>query len=96
MLHSCTRPARCARINAAILTCFPTCDSVYVRFVQETRGASLTKIRQRGRPGLPLNGNGVNTNERHNDEENAMGKYFLAWLLGVPAIVLVLIYFFMH
>jgi len=25
-----------------------------------------------------------------------MGKYFLAWLLGVPAIVLVLIYFFMH
>jgi len=25
-----------------------------------------------------------------------MGKYFLAWLLGVPAIVLVLVYFFMH
>jgi hypothetical protein len=25
-----------------------------------------------------------------------MGKYFLAWLLGVPAIVLVLIYFFFH
>lgn len=24
-----------------------------------------------------------------------MGKYFLAWLLGVPAVVLVLIYFFM-
>jgi hypothetical protein len=29
-------------------------------------------------------------------EENDMGKYFLAWLLGVPAIVLVLIYFFFH
>jgi hypothetical protein len=28
--------------------------------------------------------------------ENEMGKYFLGWLLGVPAIVLVLIYFFMH
>jgi hypothetical protein len=28
--------------------------------------------------------------------ENEMGKYFLAWLLGVPAIVLVRIYFFMH
>jgi hypothetical protein len=28
--------------------------------------------------------------------ENEMGKYFLAWLLGVPAIVLVLVYFFMH
>lgn len=28
--------------------------------------------------------------------ENEMGKYFLAWLLGVPAIVLVLIYFFMR
>jgi hypothetical protein len=26
----------------------------------------------------------------------AMGKYFLAWLLGVPAIVLVLIYLFLH
>ena len=25
-----------------------------------------------------------------------MGKYFLAWLLGVPALVLVLIYFFMR
>jgi len=25
-----------------------------------------------------------------------MGKYFLAWLLGVPAIVLVLIYLFFH
>jgi len=23
-----------------------------------------------------------------------MGKYFLAWLLGVPAIVLVVLYFF--
>jgi hypothetical protein len=25
-----------------------------------------------------------------------VGKYALAWLLGVPGIVLVLIYFFMH
>ena len=25
-----------------------------------------------------------------------MGKYVLGWLLGVPAIVLVVIYFFMH
>jgi len=25
-----------------------------------------------------------------------MGKYFLAWILGVPAFVLVLIYFFVH
>jgi len=25
-----------------------------------------------------------------------MGKYFLAWLLGVPAIVLVLIYMVFH
>jgi hypothetical protein len=28
--------------------------------------------------------------------ETAMGKYFIAWLLGVPGIVLVLIYLFMH
>jgi hypothetical protein len=26
--------------------------------------------------------------------ESNMGKYFLAWLLGVPAFVLVLIYLF--
>jgi len=25
-----------------------------------------------------------------------MGKYFLAWILGVPATVLVLVYLFMH
>jgi hypothetical protein len=28
--------------------------------------------------------------------ENHMGKYFLAWLLGVPASLLVLIYLFTH
>jgi len=25
-----------------------------------------------------------------------MGKYVLGWILGVPAIVLVIVYFFMH
>ena len=30
------------------------------------------------------------------DTEFIMGKYFLAWLLGVPGIVLVLIYMFFH
>lgn len=25
-----------------------------------------------------------------------MGKYFIAWLLGVPGIVLVILYFFFH
>jgi hypothetical protein len=28
--------------------------------------------------------------------EMAMGKYVLAWLLGVPALVLVVIYLFFH
>jgi hypothetical protein len=28
--------------------------------------------------------------------ENTMGKYFIGWLLGVPAIVLVVLYFFFH
>ena len=27
-------------------------------------------------------------------KEHQMGKYFIAWLLGVPGIVLVLLYFF--
>ena len=29
-------------------------------------------------------------------KENIMGKYFLGWLLGVPAIVLVLLYLVFH
>jgi len=29
-------------------------------------------------------------------EEIIMGKYFLAWLLGVPAFVLVIIYLFFN
>jgi hypothetical protein len=29
-------------------------------------------------------------------EEKAMGKYFLAWLLGVPAFVLVIVYLFFN
>ena len=28
--------------------------------------------------------------------ESVMGKYVLAWLLGVPAFVLVIIYMFAH
>ncbi|HEX3894681.1 MAG TPA: hypothetical protein VHW73_00580 [Rudaea sp.] len=32
----------------------------------------------------------------HNITEDHMGKYFLAWLLGVPAGLLVLIYVFTH
>jgi hypothetical protein len=36
----------------------------------------------------------IRTSDRASEDE--VGKYFLAWLLGVPAIVLVLIYFFMH
>jgi len=29
-------------------------------------------------------------------EERGMGKYFIAWLLGVPAGLLILIYVFTH
>jgi len=29
-------------------------------------------------------------------KEKLMGKYFLAWLLGVPGIVLLLVYIFFH
>ena len=29
-------------------------------------------------------------------EDPIMLKYFIAWLLGVPAFLLVIIYFFMH
>lgn len=34
--------------------------------------------------------------QHHCFEEQIMGKYFLGWILGVPAIVLVAIYIFMH
>ncbi|MDB5763163.1 MAG: hypothetical protein JWQ21_2158 [Herminiimonas sp.] len=29
-------------------------------------------------------------------KENTMGKYLIGWILGVPAIVLLLVYFFFH
>jgi hypothetical protein len=29
-------------------------------------------------------------------QENTMGKYVVGWFLGVPVIVLLVIYFFMH
>lgn len=32
----------------------------------------------------------------HGTEERDMGKYFIAWLLGVPAGLLILIYVFTH
>lgn len=32
----------------------------------------------------------------YDTEENIMGKYFLAWLLGVPAFVLVIVYIFFN
>jgi hypothetical protein len=32
----------------------------------------------------------------NHDRRNVMGKYFLAWVLGVPATVLVLVYLLMH
>jgi len=31
-----------------------------------------------------------------NPKENVMGKYFLAWLLGVPGGILLLIFLFTH
>jgi hypothetical protein len=37
----------------------------------------------------------VHPRVRH-DKESDMGKYFLAWLLGVPAGLLALIYVFTH
>jgi hypothetical protein len=36
------------------------------------------------------------TSHRKLERSTIMGKYFLAWILGVPAIVLVLIYMFFH
>jgi len=34
--------------------------------------------------------------QSHTQQETNMGRYFIAWLLGVPAFVLVLVYLFMH
>jgi hypothetical protein len=52
-------------------------------------------------PGDPINGGMVVPMHRgaffhHCFKEKIMGKYFLGWILGVPAIVLVAIYIFMH
>jgi hypothetical protein len=39
---------------------------------------------------------GINTRPSTTAWEIAMGKYFLGWILGVPVIVLVVIYLVMH
>ena len=53
----------------------------------------------------PLIDNGRNTSrergqmvktDRQLELEEVMGKYVLAWLLGVPAFVLVIVYMFAH
>lgn len=42
-------------------------------------------------------GTGVACEGAHpSSKETPMGKYFLAWLLGVPGILLVILYFFFH
>jgi hypothetical protein len=38
----------------------------------------------------------VQTQPALHTKENVMGKYFLGWLLGVPTIVLVVLWFFFH
>jgi hypothetical protein len=38
----------------------------------------------------------LDTSTKHTSKGNIMGKYFIAWLLGVPAFVLVLFYLFFH
>ena len=38
----------------------------------------------------------INSVPRFTGWETAMGKYFLGWILGVPVIVLVVIYLVMH
>jgi hypothetical protein len=45
---------------------------------------------------MMLPAHGILDSSTHTPEESIMGKYFLAWIMGVPAIVLVLIYLFMH
>jgi hypothetical protein len=34
------------------------------------------------------------SDRRCTTKENVMGKYFLGWLLGVPVVVLVVLYYF--
>ena len=41
-------------------------------------------------------GESVPAASKSTSEEKAMGKYFLAWLLGVPAFVLVIVYLFFN
>jgi ABC-type nitrate/sulfonate/bicarbonate transport system permease component len=52
--------------------------------------AAVAALLSDAHPGQRLVARTATTRRRH------MGKYFLAWLLGVPAVVLVLIYFFMR
>jgi hypothetical protein len=39
---------------------------------------------------------GLDWRHRFTTQETVMGKYVIAWLLGVPALLLAVIYFFFH
>jgi hypothetical protein len=45
----------------------------------------------------PASASGIlNPRSQTDERRTIMGKYFLAWILGVPAIVLVILYLFFH
>lgn len=49
---------------------------------------------RRARPAGTTSSDGHSEASIHSLTEAVMGKYFLGWLLGVPAIVLLIVYFF--
>lgn len=48
---------------------------------------------------IPLQARAASNEQSHSTiihEEATMGKYFLGWLLGVPVVVLVIVYLIFH
>ena len=63
----------------------------------EVNGAAAEVLRSRSSScNTMLRGSRVVRDRHDSHKEKKMGKYFLAWLLGVPAGILVLVFVVMH
>jgi hypothetical protein len=62
----------------------------------EAEGWHMLSLIHRNKTGIAFLRYASPSSNPNHHQENIMGKYFLAWILGVPAGILVLVYLFTH
>jgi len=72
------------------------CVFLRLRRSASAAAASVSYSGRRLPPTVAANGGGYGAGILQSTQETLMGKYFIAWLLGVPAFVLVIAYLIFH